>query len=262
MTKSVFKNSVIALSIGLVMASCGGSNKQSIVNAADEAWVNADIKIAYIFLADGTYKSYKLSDAWTSNGDGKYKISGTSLTLDATAYPFSIDANSLKITVNGADYTYKRAQSNAPKTQTASVGTTLKDLNDNNWQTVVKENFGITLAVPAGWTFISVNSPNGVNNLILKMTIGEGTTGEAEGKRLFAATKALSPHGNYKNNPNWEAETVSAGDKVNDISEVDRFTDSDVLATWSFTFNSKMIMVNFSAMGNQAAEYMFTINNR
>jgi hypothetical protein len=107
-----------------------------------------------------------------------------------------------------------------------------------------------------------VNSPNGVNNLILKMTIGEGTTGEAEGKRLFAATKALSPHGNYKSNANWEAETVSAGDVVNDISEVDRMSDSDVVAMWGFTYNSKMIIVNYSAQGNQVAEYMFTINNR
>ena len=149
------------------------------------------------------------------------------------------------------------------KTEQAATngGATLKDLNDSNWQAVIKANFGLDIAMPAGWTFRSVNSPNGVNNLVLKMTIGEGTTGEAEGKRLFAATKAISPHGNYKNNPNWEAEKVSACDVVNDISKVDRFTDSDVLASWSLSFNSKMIVVNFSAMGNQA-EYMFTINNR
>ena len=39
------------------------------------------------------------------------------------------------------------------KTQTASAGTTLEDLNDNNWKAVVKANFGLDLTVPAGWSF-------------------------------------------------------------------------------------------------------------
>ena len=143
----------------------------------------------------------------------------------------------------------------------ATKGTELKDVDEKNWQSVVKANFGIDIAVPAGWTFKSVKSPNGVNNIIIAMTLGEGTTGKAEGKRLFEATKSLSPHGNYKGKVDWEAETVSASDVVNNFSEVDAFTDSDVSATWNFTFNSKMIMVNFAAMGN-VAEYAFTINER
>ena len=144
---------------------------------------------------------------------------------------------------------------------TANVGTTLKDLTDNNWQAVIKANFGIDLAVPAGWTFKEVRSPNRVNNLILEMTIGGGTTGEAEGKRLFEATKALSPHGNYKNNVNWEAETVSAGDGISDFGKAGSFSDGFVSASWSFTFNSKQIMVNFYAVEkSKHAEYTFTIN--
>jgi hypothetical protein len=144
-----------------------------------------------------------------------------------------------------------------------SKGTTLKELNDNNWQAVVKANFGLDLAVPAGGEFKKVESPNGVNNLILTMTIGEkGVTGEAEaeGKRLFEATKAISKHGNYKNNPNWEAETVSAGDAINDFSELGGvYPDGDVITNWAYTFNSKMIMVNYFTRGNQA-QYSFTIN--
>jgi hypothetical protein len=140
-------------------------------------------------------------------------------------------------------------------------GTELKNVDEKNWQAVVKANFGVDVAVPAGWTFKSVKSPNGVNNLIIAMTIGEGTTGEAEGKRLFAATKAVSKYGNFKGQVDWEAETVSAGNAVNDIGEVDAFSDSDVVATWNFTFNSRMIIVNYTAMGN-AAEYTFTVNNR
>ncbi|MCL2040280.1 MAG: hypothetical protein FWG85_07620 [Bacteroidetes bacterium] len=146
--------------------------------------------------------------------------------------------------------------------QVDNNGTTLKDLNDNNWQAVIKDNFGIDIAIPSGWKFESVNSPNGVNNLVLLFSIGEGTTGADECKRLFEATKALSPHGNYKNNPNWEAETVSAGDVINDFSSLEGlYSDGDVITSWSFTLDSKMIMVLFSATSTRA-EYTFTINNR
>jgi len=142
-------------------------------------------------------------------------------------------------------------------------GTSLGELNDNNWQTVIKANFGIDFAIPTGWTFKETYSPNKVNNLKLSFTSGDGTTVEAEGRRLFEATRAISPHGNYKNNVNWENETVSAGDVVNDLSEVDSFNDSDVNASWSFTFNSKQIMVNYYGSDKaRQAEYTFTINNR
>jgi len=153
------------------------------------------------------------------------------------------------------------AKNSDAKTEVKDGKTTLKDLNDNNWQAVIKANFGLDIAVPAGGEFKRVKSLNGVNNLELIMTIGaEGVTGEAEGKRLFEATKALSPHGNYKNNPNWEAETVSAGDAINDFSELGGvYPDGDVIINWAYTFDSKMIMVNYYTRGNQA-QYSFTIN--
>ena len=188
MTKSNFKNSVIALAIGLVMVSCGNSgnsNKQS-GSATPEA-----------------------------------------------------------------------------KTQqaTPAKGTTLKEVDESNWQAVVKANFGLDLAVPAGGELKSVKSLNGVNNLEIIMTIGEaGVTGEAEGRRLFEATKKLSPHGNYKNNPNWENETVSAGDAIADFSDLGGvYRDGDVITYWAYTFDSKMIMINYYRRSNQA-QYSFTIN--
>jgi hypothetical protein len=139
-------------------------------------------------------------------------------------------------------------------------GTSLKEVNDNNWQAVIKANFGVDIQIPAGWSFKEVYSPNKVNNLKLFLNIGEGTTGEAEAKRIFEATKALSPQGNYKASANWEAETVSAGDAVNDISEADKFKDSDVEATWAYTYDSKMILANVYMRGEVLAEYTFTIN--
>jgi hypothetical protein len=50
-------------------------------------------------------------------------------------------------------------------TQAATSGTTLKELNDNNWPSVVKANFGLDLQIPAGWSFQSVKSLNRVNDL-------------------------------------------------------------------------------------------------
>jgi hypothetical protein len=140
-------------------------------------------------------------------------------------------------------------------------GTSLKELNDNNWQAVIKANFGVDIQIPAGWSFKEVYSPNKVNNLKLFLNIGEGATGEAEAKRIFETTKALSPQGNYKANANWEAEIVSAGDVVNDISEVDAFNDSDVMATWAYTYDSKMILANVYMRGEVLAEYTFTLNS-
>ena len=157
---------------------------------------------------------------------------------------------------NGSATTETKTQQAAP-----AKGTTLKEVDTNNWQAVVKANFGLHLEVPAGGELKSVKSLNGVNNLEVIMTIGEaGVTGEAEGKRLFEATKAISPHGNYKNNPNWENETVSAGDAIADFSDLGGvYSDGDVIIYWAFTFDSKMIMVNYYTRGNQA-QYSFTIN--
>jgi hypothetical protein len=166
------------------------------------------------------------------------------------------------VSCGGGNSNKQSGSATATKTemQAATSGTTLKELNDNNWQSVVKANFGLDLQIPAGWSFKSVISLNRVNNLELMLTTGEGTTGADECKRLFEATKALSQHGNYKNNPNWEAETVSAGDAISDFSKLEGvYPDGDVIASWSFTFNSKMIMVNYTARGNWA-QYTFIIN--
>ena len=98
---------LLAMMMALSLAACGGNEEtpsgsgttdpgtsrqpsgSSVINAADEAWVGSATKVAYIFLADGTYESYKQKDdgTWSTNGNGTYKIDGTSLTLDSTAYP-------------------------------------------------------------------------------------------------------------------------------------------------------------------------------
>lgn len=125
----------LALVMALSLAACGGggngsggtstppssqgnnnttSEGASIVNAADEAWVNTNGSPAYIFKADGTYTSYQLADTWVSNGDGTYTIDETSLTLDGTTYPVFIDGNSFTLTISGNQYTYEKTQPFTP----------------------------------------------------------------------------------------------------------------------------------------------------
>ena len=86
-------------------------NRNAIINAADEAWTNANTNTAYIFLADGSYTQYTFdNNKWLLNGNGSYKINGKSLTLNAVSHPFSINGNSLKITVSGTEYTYTKTK--------------------------------------------------------------------------------------------------------------------------------------------------------
>jgi len=102
-----------------------GNSSNNIVSASGEAWVNNSTNIAYIFQDGGTYKSYTLNNgAWISNGDGTYKIAGTSLTLDGTAYPYSIEGNNLILTISGSKYTYA-------KQPFTPIGTTAEESDKN-----------------------------------------------------------------------------------------------------------------------------------
>jgi hypothetical protein len=121
----------LVLVLALSLAACGGNSGNtggnssttpsgttttppadttpSIVNDADEAWVNADNGMAYIFADGDTYKSYtKENGSWISNGDGTYKAAGTTLTLDKSDYPYSVNATTLTFTISGTDYNYNR----------------------------------------------------------------------------------------------------------------------------------------------------------
>jgi hypothetical protein len=84
-----------------VHGSVRGAASGSIVNAADEAWVNDATNRAYIFRTDGQYASYTFTNRWTFNGDGTYRINTTSLISDGTAHPISLEADTSKLAING-----------------------------------------------------------------------------------------------------------------------------------------------------------------
>ena len=119
----------IAIVAVMVLASCSGkketsasssvgaatensaSGGNSIVNAVDEAWINTSINMAYVFLANNTYKQYnRPSSTWLPYDEGTYQVSGTLITIDNSSYQFSLSGNSLTFTVSGTPYSYTRTK--------------------------------------------------------------------------------------------------------------------------------------------------------
>jgi hypothetical protein len=141
-------------------------------------------------------------------------------------------------------------------TSAKSSSTAIKDVDNSNWQAVIKANFGVDIVLPAGWSLKEVKSLNDVTNIKLYLNIGAGATGIEVGKSLFEATKALSPHGNYKGKPDWDNNTVAAGDVIDDFSKANAGSETDIIASWNFTFNSRMVQLNYYTSGNEA-EYTF-----
>jgi hypothetical protein len=148
---------------------------------------------------------------------------------------------------------------NTAETAKPKGGTSLKEVNDNNWQAVIQANYGVDLKLPEGWSFKEVSTLNGVSNVKLFLTIGGGETGESFGRKLFETTKTLSPHGNYKSRVNPDANTVEADNAISDFNSVNAGSATDIIAKWNYTFNGRMVQLNYYANGN-TAEYTFNLN--
>jgi hypothetical protein len=185
------------------------------------------------------------------------KLVAIALLASIAMFAVSCGGNAKKKAADGATETATETKATPAK----GGAVALKDVNESNWQAAVKSNFGLDVPVPDGWSFKSVESPNGRTNLKLFLNIGGATTGEAMGKQLFEATKALSSHGNYTGVPDWDNDKVLAGAAVSDISEVDKSSGPNVIAQWCFTTGSKSVMVSYYWMGGNEAEYTFTINS-
>jgi hypothetical protein len=150
------------------------------------------------------------------------------------------------------------AETPASKEQVAPAkgGDKIADIADGNWQKVIKANFGVDIPLPAGWSLKEVYSPNKENNVKLFLTISGDETGESFGKKLFESTKALSPHGNYKGEIDWETNKISKGEALTDFSYSGN--SENIIATWSYSFNSHSVHINYYTMGNKEAEFTFS----
>lgn len=150
------------------------------------------------------------------------------------------------------------AETPASKEQTAPAkgGDKIADIADGNWQKVIKVNFGVDIPLPAGWSLKEVYSPNKENNVKLFLTISGDETGESFGKKFFEATKTLSPHGNYKGEIDWETNKISKGEALTGFSYSGN--SENIIATWSYSFNSHSVHINYYTMGNKEAEFTFS----
>ena len=79
--------------------------------------------------------------------------------------------------------------------QSGNDSVAIEDISSDNWAQVLKENFGIEIALPDGWTVKEVSSPNGYSNVKLFFNVGGSDTYDTFGKTLFAACKTASTKG-------------------------------------------------------------------
>lgn len=92
--------------------------------------------------------------------------------------------------------TSQQQPSNTPDNSKPSGSSyAIKDINADNWAEVMKENFGIEMALPDGWTVKEVSSLNGVSNVKMFFVPGGTDTYDTFGETLFAACKAASTQG-------------------------------------------------------------------
>jgi|GEM_PF-3879821 hypothetical protein len=213
----------LALIMALSLAACGGgsSEKNKIANETNEAWVNDEIKMSYVFYSDGTYKSYS-GDPWKFNGSGEYKLDGTSVSIDGKDNTFTLDGDTLK---TAAGTVYKKTTPFALNTGnsvgTKSGGREIGDISAGNWTDVIKDNFDLELSLPSGWTVKDASSPDGKVGTKIIFTVSGDTTPAAFGEIVFNTAKAVTKR---------------------DMTAV---TSSDIISTFADAHNAAAEMVSF-----------------
>lgn len=97
----------------------------------------------------------------------------------------SLAACGEKETPNTPDNNNNPSQTQSGDNNGNKSGTEIKDINTENWEEVVKNNFNLDLSLPDGWSVASAVSPNQVNNTSIFFVPGGSTTYEDFGNTLF-----------------------------------------------------------------------------
>ena len=123
----------------------------------------------------------------------------------------------------------------------------LGDVTVDNVVKTSEEIFGAAVTAPAGWTITEAYSPNGVNNLTVKMS-GSATDGKAIIQEYFDKTLALG--GVYQMKIDWDTLAISKGTQYTDFetfwnAEVTAF-DGFYSALWLYDFGSKCVEFSIS----------------
>jgi hypothetical protein len=82
--------------------------------------------------------------------------------------------------------------SNTSNGTTLDGSTAIRDINANNWQAVIKANFGIDLSLPDSWTVKEVSSPNNLTNVKMFFNVGGSVSLAEFAETIFNVTKAVT----------------------------------------------------------------------
>ncbi|MDR1811089.1 MAG: hypothetical protein LBR34_11935 [Prevotella sp.] len=122
-----------------------------------------------------------------------------------------------------------------------------------NWKSVIKDEFGIDVDVPQGWTFKDVKAYwNGETIVVLfEKESDDAFHPRNAATRIFDATKAVSAEGNFLVDVNTETYKTSKGTVYNSFDEnfpSSKMLGSEFIATfWYFTYKGKVKVVNIDS---------------
>ena len=114
-----------------------------------------------------------------------------------------------------------------------------------DWQSWVKDNRGVSITMPDGWTVKSIEQPRSYQ-MEVKLNIGGSTTNEAFGQQVFDATKTVAVNGNRV--PDYSASGAIEGSAIADFaSAADKSADGTIVLQWCYTYNSRLYTVDYNA---------------
>ena len=136
-----------------------------------------------------------------------------------------------------------------PGTQNSDAES-ISDINLENYQGLTEKHYGITLEVPEGWTLKEVTPASYVTVEYIFEVGGNIAVADAA-ETFFATTKAVSTDGNYAVDIDWANNSAKKGNSFDSAAAADNDpTGSDALMAWGYTFESRIIQVNYNSNGN------------
>jgi hypothetical protein len=125
------------------------------------------------------------------------------------------------------------------------------EVTESNWQSQIKKQFAVDIAVPAGWTFNKVLSyPSmGILMVAFTQTDDNAASGLEVLKTVFDATKAASSEGCYLINTDSETHALFIDKQYETADDVCKpehtFGGTFIAEFWYYTLNGKSKVVNF-----------------
>ncbi len=163
--------------------------------AVTVSWTGTPDTSAWIGIVPANVKHGNEEENDAYDVDYRYLIdceSGKSTTFETELEPgeYTIRVNEaddggvelawIGFTVNG---------SNNSNENDSATGTAIGDIDADNWEEVIAENYGLELSLPDGWSVKEAKSPNGATNITVHFAVGGDATYESFGETIFAELK-------------------------------------------------------------------------